>query len=135
MPADALADFDEASRVFTRSPRSSAALLRLAIQKLMVVLGEKGKKIDDDIASLVKKGLPVKIQQALDIVRVVGNNAVHPGMIDLNDDPGTAQALFGLVNLIVERMISEPMRIDELYGKLPPGSREAIERRDTPKPP
>jgi Domain of unknown function (DUF4145) len=82
----------------------------LAVQKLCAVLGESGKNINDDISSLVTKGLPVQIQEALDIVRVIGNEAVHPGQIDLNDDPATAASLFELVNLIIEERISEPKK-------------------------
>jgi hypothetical protein len=63
-------------------------------------------------------------------VRVVGNNAVHPGEMDVNDDPRTALALFGLVNEITEAMIARPRRIAELYGSLPEGAREAVAKRD-----
>lgn len=108
MPDEIKEDFIEAASVVDMSPRGSAALLRLCIQKLMAVLGEKGKNIDDDIGSLVKKGLRIEIKQALDVVRVIGNNAVHPGQIDLKDDKATALRLFDLVNLIVETMISAP---------------------------
>jgi hypothetical protein len=69
----------------------------MIIQKLMIAFGEKGENINEDIASLVKKGLEVEIQRALDVVRVVGNNAVHPGKIDLKDDGGTALALRSLI--------------------------------------
>lgn len=86
MPADVRTDYEEAAQVLQDSPRSAAALLRLAIQKLCVELGQPGKNLDHDIAALVKDGLRVEIQQALDIVRVVGNNAVHPGELDLKDD-------------------------------------------------
>jgi hypothetical protein len=96
-------------------------------------LGEEGKNINKDIASLVSKGLPAQVQQALDIVRVVGNNAVHPGQIDLQDDIGIANNLFGLVNLIADVMITQPKHIEEMYKTIIPDSqREAIDNRDKP---
>ncbi|WP_175753086.1 DUF4145 domain-containing protein [Burkholderia ambifaria] len=128
------ADFIEARSILGTSPRGAAALLRLAVQKLCIQLGESGKNIDSDIASLVKKGLSPKIQRALDIVRVVGNESVHPGELDVRDDVETATKLLTLVNLVAEQMISHPREIDSLYEKLPASKREAIERRDLVKP-
>jgi len=75
MPDDVRLDYVEARDVVVRSPRSAAALLRLAVQKLTIDLGENGKNLNEDIGRLVKKGLPPRIQQALDAVRVIGNNA------------------------------------------------------------
>ena len=129
MPADVAEDFNEARSIVSKSPKGAAGLLRLAIQKLMPHLGEPGKTIDDDIASLVKKGLPIRIQQALDTVRVVGNEAVHPGQIDLNDKPEIAQALFGLVNVIVDVMIAQPKHINTLYQSLPASKLQGIQAR------
>jgi len=130
LPPDVLRDYEEASRVVSESPRGAAALLRLGIQKLCASLGEKGQNIDDDIASLVKKGLKPMVQQALDAVRVIGNAAVHPGTLDLKDDRDTALKLFGLVNIIAEQMISNPKHVQDLYEKLPDSKRKAIEKRD-----
>jgi hypothetical protein len=96
-------------------------------------LGEPGKNIDTDIASLVTKGLETSLQQALDIVRVIGNEAVHPGQIDLRDDRETAMKLFQLINIIADAMISRPKQIAELYGTLPKSKLKAIEKRDAPK--
>lgn len=129
---DIQADYAEAASILTRSPRGAAALLRLAVQKLMRQLGEGGKDINSDIASLVRKGLDAQIQQALDFVRVVGNNAVHPGQMALEDDTQTAKTLFWLVNSIAEDRISGPRRIAELYASLPETARRAVERRDYP---
>jgi hypothetical protein len=123
-------DYYEARDILNKSPRGSSAILRLSIQKLCKELGEKGKNINEDIAELVKKGLPLKIQQALDYVRVVGNNAVHPGQIDLKDDKATALHLFNLINLIGDVMITQPKEVDLLYSTLPQSQKDAIAKRD-----
>ncbi len=130
MPEDVAADYKEARDIVARSPRAACALLRLALQKLMPHLGGKGKHLDDDIGALVKKGLPERLQQALDGVRVIGNNAVHPGEIDLKDDADTAVALFHILNMIVDVVITQQKRVAEVYSKVPSASKDAIRRRD-----
>lgn len=130
MPDEVLKDYEEAREIINLSPRGAAALLRLCIQKLCMHLGEKGINLNDDIKSLVSKGLAPEIQMALDIVRVVGNNAVHPGSMDLRDDQQTAVKLLEVVNLIVERMISYPKKINTLYNSLPEHSLKSIEDRN-----
>jgi hypothetical protein len=130
MPDDVRRDFDEARGILGSSERGAAALLRLCIQKLCDQLGQEGKKIDDAIASLLAKGLDPMIGRALDSVRVIGNEAVHPGQMDLRDDQATAAKLFGLVNIIVDRMISHPKKVQEIYGTLPESKRKAIEERN-----
>ncbi|EPS3379611.1 TPA: DUF4145 domain-containing protein [Vibrio cholerae] len=131
LPEICLTEYDEARDIVARSPRAAAALLRLCVQKLMGQLGEKGKNINDDIGSLVKKGLPVEVQQALDYCRVIGNNGVHPGEIELTDNPDIAHSLFDMINFIVEDRISRPKKIAEFYLKLPEGALRAVEKRDT----
>lgn len=130
LPAEIVNDYMEARAILARSPRGAAALFRLCIQKLCSFLGEPGKNLNTDIASLVKKGLNPKIQKSLDVVRVIGNESVHPGTIDLRDQPETAIQLANLVNIIADAMITQPKMIDELYGKLPEAKREEIDRRD-----
>jgi hypothetical protein len=92
-------------------------------------LGEPGKNINTDIGSLVINGLPVIVQQSLDIVRVTGNDAVHPGQID-TDDRETVGQLFKLVNVIVEYMIDLPKRVGGIYDSLPEEKKDGIEKKD-----
>ena len=109
MPEDVKRDYVESREIVNASPRGAAALLRLGLQKLCVHLGGTGVNLNDDI----------------------GSNAVHPGEISIDDNPDIAQALFGLINVIVENRIAEPKRIEALYASLPHGALNAIERRDS----
>lgn len=129
MPPNVLKDYEEAASILAKSPRGAAALLRLCIQKLCIQLGGKGGNINDDVGALVARGLPLQVQQALDSVRVIGNNAVHPGQID-TDNPDVAGSLFALVNLVTDYMISKPQEVQAIYASLPKGAIAAIEKRD-----
>lgn len=131
MPNDIASDFQEARLIHDHSPRGAAALLRLALQKLLPHIGATDSNINAGIAELVAAGtIPHRVQQALDSVRVIGNEAVHPGEFDLRDDPATVLTLFNLLNFIVEKAISEPKEIDAIYGGLPPSKLRGIEDRD-----
>jgi len=66
----------------------------------------------------------------MDVLRVIGNNAVHPGEINLADNQEITLGLFRIINFIVDKAISEPAHIDAIYSQLPDGAKEAIERRD-----
>lgn len=131
MPEDVKKIYIEARDVFDKSPKSSCALLRLGIQKLCDNLVEGNENLNDKIGRLVRNGLNEKVQRALDIIRVIGNNAVHPGQISVEDNTEIAKALFKLMNIIVDQMITQVNEINDLYSILPSGVREAIERRDS----
>ncbi len=131
LPDDIQALYNEARDIVNRSPRGAAALLRLGLQNLCGHLGEKGKNINDDIKSLVKKGLPIPVQQALDIIRVTGNHAVHPGTINFEDQAENAYALFGLTNFICNHFITSPKQVSAFYNKLPDKDKQNIAKRDS----
>lgn len=131
MPEPVKQLYNEAGLIYNKSPRAACALLRLAIDRLCKELGETDRDINKNIGELVKKGLPTSVQKALDIVRVVGNKAVHPGQIAFDvDNKETAIALMKLVNMITVRMITEPKEIDSMFEQLPDSAKNAIENRD-----
>ena len=129
MPETVKKVYLEACSIYQKSPRGAAALLRLGIQMLCKELGESGTNINSDIKNLVKKGLPEIVQKSLDIVRVTGNDAVHPGQID-TDDPDTVASLFELTNIVVQYMITLPKQVSLLYDALPDDKTQAISKRD-----
>lgn len=130
MPQSVLEIYNEAGLIFRKSPRAACALLRLAVERLCNELGETKNSLDENIASLAKKGLSNDIIKQLDILRVIGNKAVHPGHIDLNvDNPIVAYQLMKVLNNIVQRLITEKKQIDFLYDKIPEGIRDKIEKR------
>jgi hypothetical protein len=116
VPDEVRALFDEAAKVVDASPPAAAALLRLALQKLLVVLGGSGKNLSLDVSSLGKKGLDTRIQRAMEGLRVIGGDAVPPGHIHIQDDRAVAMRLFQLVNLIVNTMITQPRLIDAVMS-------------------
>lgn len=130
LPTSIKDDYVEARDIASRSPRAAAALLRLCIQKLCMELGKPGKNLDDDIASLVADGLDTRVQKSLDVVRVIGNSAIHPARIDAGDLVQHTSTLFRLVNEIAEEMIGKPKRLDELYESLPEAQHEHIDFRN-----
>ena len=131
MPEDVKKLFVEAASICHRSPRAACALLRLAIEVLCDQLGATGDTVSAKISSLVKRGVTEDIQRALDVVRVVGNNAVHPGEIKFDvDDEATANMLFNLLNIITRRLITEPNGINFLFENLPESVKEHVAKRD-----
>ena len=119
MPVDVKDDYEEARLIVNDSPRGACALLRLSVKKLLGHLDVEGDGLDVKVGNLVKDGLPVEVQKALESVKVVGGLAIHPGEMDLDDDDNTANALFGILNFIVEDRITRPKEIRGIYNLLP----------------
>lgn len=119
----------EAARIVEYSPKGAGAILRLALQTLIKELGYTGN-INDCIKKMVQNGLDSKIQKAMDSIRVIGNNAVHPGEINLDETKENVLVLFRLLNYIVKELIVKPKEIDDLFSELPDGALSAINKRD-----
>lgn len=131
MPQPVKELYNEAREIFNKSPRGACALLRLAVQFLVKELGENEENLNQAIGNLVKKSLPIRIQKALDTVRVIGNNAVHPGQINIEDNLQKAESLFMLINFICERIITDSQKVDRIFDSLPKDSKENIKKRDS----
>jgi hypothetical protein len=135
MPTAPLELYQEAQDVATRSPRAAAALLRVAVDVLLreVVPGAGRKSLNDVIGMAVANGLTPAVQQALDVLRVVGNDAVHPESIVLDEQDPEAKvvSLSKLMNLVVEQLVATPRLAGEMLETLPETAREAIARRDS----
>ena len=54
----------------------------------------------------------------------------YVGTFDL-DDKNIALTLMRLLNIITERLITEPKEISSLYENLPESIKESVERRDS----
>jgi hypothetical protein len=131
MPENVKTDYIEASRIFSRSPRGAAALLRLGLQKLCKHLGQKGENINEDIRALAASNtVPPMVVKVADTVRIAGNNAVHPGEMSDEDFDYVASKMFELINFIVKKAISEPKELEGLYQMTPEAPRQSAEKRD-----
>ena len=75
-------DIEEAAAIVNRFPDGAAALIRVCIRKMMPLLEQSGKKLDDHIFSLVHKGLEVEIQQSMDRRHVLRQNPLKPTQFD-----------------------------------------------------
>lgn len=130
MPPECIDDFNEARAIVDMSPRAASALLRLALRKLLIAVGEDGNNIKKNIANLIDKGLPAEVQQALASCRMADISATDPGEIVHNDTQDGAYNLFNIINFIVEDRISRPMQIQSLFAQLPESVKKAADRRD-----
>jgi hypothetical protein len=122
--------YNESATILQDSPRAAAALLRLALQLLLKELGGKGKNIDDDIATIVSNGADTQVQKAMDILRVFGNNSVHPGEINLNEKSELVVKMFQLVNFVADKKITQKKELDKLFDGLPVTIKQQIAKRD-----
>lgn len=130
LPDDARKTYEEARAVLPDSVRASGALLRLCLQQLVADVGATSSDLNTAVGELVRMGLPPRVQQAMDAVRFIGNEAAHPGQIQLDDEPQTVMAMFDLVGFVVDTMITQPRQVEEMYSRLPASKLKQIERRD-----
>ncbi|MGF6098905.1 DUF4145 domain-containing protein [Pseudomonas sp. 18175] len=127
MPDDVKLVFEEARQVFKVSPRAAAALLRLCVEQLCLILLKREKgDIHKMIGELVELGFPSRALKAFDTIRIFGNESVHPGTLHLNDTPDIAIILFKLLNLAVRHCISDDKELEEIRLLTPESKRRDL---------
>lgn len=132
MPGDIQALYNEARSIANLSSKSAAALLRLALEKLLIHVGAKIGSIDVMIQDLISKEVisaSGSVRKALDSLRLIGNAGVHPTGINLDEDPKAALALFKVINFVVEKLITEEKEMEEIYALVPEDKRKSLDSR------
>lgn len=119
MPESVKKDYVEASKIVNDSPRSACALLRVALEKLMIELGYKKGNLYEKINNFVGEDKGSDLEHSLTSVRVIGNDCVHSGVLDIKDNKPVAVALFNIINYIIEDTITKKRKIDEIYNIIP----------------
>lgn len=125
--------FEEAVSILDLSPRSSAALTRLALEKLCEHLGAStNKNLNNKIQELIDKGLDPQIASIFDGIRIFGNDGIHDtGLIDLNeiDSKSNSETLLNMFNYIVEELITRERKRNEFVSSIPKSKQQQIEKR------
>ncbi|TKK03504.1 hypothetical protein PflCFBP13510_19605 [Pseudomonas fluorescens] len=80
----------------------------------------------DQIGELVELGFPSRLLKAFDTIRIFGNESVHPGIVNLNDSPEVALALFTLLNMAVRHCITEEKELKAIHALTPEHKRRDI---------
>jgi hypothetical protein len=100
---EASEDFEEAAAILNKFPRGAAALTRICIQKMMPLVKGNAKNLDENFSSLVRKGLEVEIQQAMDVLQVIRRNPGQESDVDLRDETAIATRMLESLKEILER--------------------------------
>ena len=128
MPFDVYPLYEEARLVYTHSPRAAAALLRVCLEKLCNHIAGTENTIASNLKRLANlpNPLPPRLLQMAQFIRVIGNEAAHPGVIDFEENSDTVNALFEFINLLVENQITFPQKVDSLFQSQPDSIQKKI---------
>jgi hypothetical protein len=96
-------DIQEATEILNRFPKGAAALIRMSMLKMMPLLEQSGKNLDDNISSLVRKGLEVEIQESMDLRQVLRQNPLKPTQL-VEEGSETATRMFASLKEILKSL-------------------------------
>lgn len=128
LPESLVPIYEEARGCLGVSPRAASALVRLTLEGALTDLYADAGNLNDMIGAAAAAGLPETVVNAMDVLRFSGNQSIHELRSD--DTAETATALFAILNIVIERLVTQPRQIAELHAAMPDGVRERIERRN-----
>lgn len=134
MPDSVSVIYNEAASITNKSPRAAAALLRLALERLLEALGETHGNLNKRIGNLYGS-VPADVTKIMDIIRITGNNGIHDGdigviNIDGKDDKENVLVLFKFINHLTDLFITQPKILDDITNNFTPDQKSGIERRN-----
>lgn len=142
MPSDVLELYEEARNVLPISRRASAALARAALERfLRSQEGADPKSRLDELIGELSGTVTQSLWKLLTGLRVIGNTSLHGDDGEPNeivalflegDASQVVEPFFGAINALVEELITQPRKADELYAMIPQAKREAAERKALP---
>jgi hypothetical protein len=100
-------DLEEAAAVLNKFPRGTTALMRVCIQKLVPLLEDNGKELDQRVSSLVRKGLEMEMQQAKEVLQVLRADPVQLTHLESQADKETARRFLDSLKEVLERRMSQ----------------------------
>ncbi len=79
--------------------------MQVCIQKLVPLLKQDGSKLNDYMSSLVRKGLEVEIQEAMEVLQVLQNNPVQLTKFESQEEKEIALRFFDSLKAVLERRV------------------------------
>ena len=70
---------------------------------MLPLLKQDGKNLNESMSSLVRKGLEVEIQQAMEVLQILKNDLVQPTSLDTQEDKEMALRFVDSLKAILER--------------------------------
>jgi hypothetical protein len=125
VPPEYTEDFNEACLVLADSPKSSAALTRRLLQRLLHEhLNIRKGSLDSEIQELLKVNtLPSHIAEAVDAIRSIGNFAAHPvkttsagEIVDV--EPGEAEWTIEVLESLFDFYFVQPEKLKQKRAAL-----------------
>src|ERR1700730_6587414 len=100
-------ELEQAAAILNEFPRGATALMRVCIQKLVPLLEDNGKELNQRVSSLVRKGLEMEMQQAKEVLQVLRSDPTQLNPLEPQADRETALRFLDSLKEVLERRMSQ----------------------------